>query len=511
MRLSVHMQREIVRLHFHDPSRSSRSIAGAIGISTNTVCSLRELLSNAALDEAALQELDDDGWTNALGTHDRSIAVRKPAPDWDWVHQEMQRSDATLEALWREWRETCPNGIAYTQFSTSYRAWKKAQHIVMRRTHAPGEKLFVDFAGQTVEVRDPSGGPSTFAQIFVAALGYSNFTYVEAVASQTTPDWIQCHINCFNALGGAPKWVVCDNLKAGVLRRERDRIVINPAYQDALRHFGTAIAPARPRKPKDKPKAEVAVQIVQRWVLFRLRDRVFFSLAELQNEIAQLVDWLNKHPFKTMQGSRQQWFEDQEQALLRPLPELPYEICDWRYDIKVGADHHVAHEGNFYSVPFQLAHLRVDIRTTRSLVQMFRRGRRVAMHERRGGSDQSFTQAEHRPLGHVRVLEGEPKALLQWAESVGSNAHLMMRYHLEERADGANGLRTAKSLRDLARAYGDARFEAVCTYALRLKIRTLRALKSIFSEALDQRSLAAPPATARPKHSNLRGADYYKN
>lgn len=510
MRLPIHLQREIVRLHFHDPSRSSRSISNALGISTNTVTSLRQLLSKCEVEASALQDLDDDAWTETLGTHDRSIAVRKPAPDWNWVHDEMQRPDATLEALWREWRETCPDGIAYTQFSTSYRTWRRSQHIVMRRTNAPADKLFVDFAGKTVEIRDPAGGPSTYAQIFVAVLGFSNFTYVEAVPSQTTPDWVQCHVNCFNALGGTPKWVVCDNLKAGVLRRDRERIVINPAYRDALHHHGTAVAPARPRKPKDKPNAEVGVQIVQRWILFRLRDRVFFSIGELQAEIVRLVDVLNRHPFKAKQGSRQQWFEEREKALLRPLPETPYEVCDWRYEIKVGADYHVSHDGNFYSVPFGLAHLRVDVRTTKSLIQIFHRGKRVAMHERKEGVDKTYTSEEHRPINHTRVLESEPKALLEWAEQVGTNARRMMGYHLEERSDTANGLRTAKALRDIARAYGHDRFEAVCSFALKLNMRTLRALKSIFSSAADQRSTPPASQATRPTHDNLRGAEYYK-
>lgn len=325
---------------------------------------LRQRLLESGRTEQDLQDLEDVAWMSALGTQDRSIAVRKQAPDWQWVHEEMKRPSATLEALWREWRETCPDGIAYTQFSTLYRHWKKGLNLVMRQTHAPADKLFVDFAGQTVEIRDPDGGPSMFAQIFVAVLGYSNMTYVQATASQTTHDWIQCHVNCFDALGGAPQWVVCDNLKAGVISRQRDRIVINPAYQDSLRHYRTAAAPARPRRPRDKGKAEVGVQIVQRWTLFSLRDRVFFSLAELNAEIRQLTARLNDHPFRGRAGTRRQLFEEHERAELKPLPAMPYELCDWRYNVKVGADYHVQHRDSNYSVPFQLAHQRVDLRVT---------------------------------------------------------------------------------------------------------------------------------------------------
>jgi transposase len=483
----------------------------AVNTSTNTVVDLRDRLVASGCTEQDLQDLDDKAWVTALGTQDRSIAVRKKAPDWQWVHQEMARPSATLEALWREWRETCPDGIGYTQFSTLYREWKKTLNVVMRQTHAPADKLFVDFAGQTVEVRDPEGGPSLFAQVFVAVLGYSNLTYVEAVASQTTPDWIQCHINCFEAIGGAPRWVVCDNLKAGVVRREREQIVINPAYADALRHFRTAAAPARPYRPRDKGSVEVGVQIAQRWILFRLRNRIFFSLAELNTEIHRLCEELNCRPFRHRAGSRRQRFEDGERAELMALPVAPYEVCEWRYEVKVGADYHVEHLGSYYSVPFQLAHQRVDVRATRSLIELFSRGRRVAVHALAISPGQPITCDEHRPISHVRVLEGEPKALLAWAETVGPQARDMMRYHLEQRTDEFNGLRTARSLRDLARAYGNQRFEEVCAYALRLNIRTLRALKAIFSDSTDRRAGQTPqgPTNARPQHENLRGAEYY--
>lgn len=513
MRLPIHLQREIVRLHFHDPRRSSRSIAASINTTGTTVGDLRKRLLASGRTEQDLQDLDDDAWVSALGTQDRSIAVRKHAPDWQWVHEEMKRPSATLDVLWREWRETCPDGIGYTQFSTLYREWKKTLNVVMRQTHAPADKLFVDFAGQTVEIRDPDGGPSVFAQVFVAVLGYSNLTYVEVVASQTTPDWIQCHINCFEAMGGAPRWVVCDNLKAGVISRGPERIVLNPSYLDALRHFRTAIAPTRPRKPRDKGKAEVGVQIAQRWILFRLRDRIFFSVAEANAEVRRLTAEMNDHPFRNRAGTRRQRFEEGERAALLALPAAPYELCDWRYEVKVGADYHVEHRGSYYSVPFQMAHQRVDVRVTRSLIELFGRGRRVAVHALATSPGQTITLDEHRPISHIRVLEGEPKALMTWAETVGPQAQAMLRYHLEQRTDEFNGVRTARALRDLARAYGNQRFEEVCAYALRLNIRTLRALKSIFSDATDRRAAQPPQGStaSRPAHENLRGAEYYGN
>lgn len=508
MRLAVHLQREIARLHYYDPGQSDRAIATAMGLSPSTVGDLRKLLRSQAQDWAALQALDDTAWRQTLGTQDRSIAVRKPAPDWAWVHAEMQRPDATLEQLWREWRETCPDGVAYTQFSCGYRAWTRNLHVVMRRVHRPGDKLFVDFAGRTVEIRDRAGGKSQFAQIFIAVLGYSNLTFVHAVPTQTTADWVQCHVACFEYLGGAPAWVVSDNLKAAVWRRERDQLVINPTYRDCLQHYDTAPAPARPRRPKDKAKAEVGVQIAQRWILFRLRDRVFFSVQELNDELRRLNDGLNDHPFKKMEGCRRGRFDSDERAKLKALPQKQFELCDWRYEVRVGADHHVEHARCFYSVPSQLVGQRVDLRFTSAMLEVFHGGRRVALHALLAEAGTSSTIAEHRPLSHQRVLEGEPRTLLQWAATVGPHAEKMIGYHLQNRRDAANGLRAARRMRDLARDYGEARFEAVCSYALPLNITALRSINSILANQADLRSRVST-TQPRPLHSNLRGAQYF--
>lgn len=508
MRLPIHLQREIARLHFYEPSQSHRAIARASGLSPNTIRSIRIALAAAKLPWSYLQDLDDDAWCAALRTQDQSIAQRKQAPDWEWVHAEMQRADATLEQIWREWRGQQPDGVAYSQFTSSYRDWKRQQHVVMRRVHRPGEKLFVDFAGRTVEIRDPRGGPSSEAQIFVAVLGHSNYTYIEALPSQNTADWINCHANCFAFFGGAPEWVVSDNLKAAVWRRERERIVINPAYRDCLRHYDTAPMPTGSRKPKHKAKVEVGVQIAQRWVLFAIRDRVFFSLAELNAELKVRTAQLNLHPFKRLAGCRRDRFLAGDQPALKPLPATAYELTDWRYGVRVADDHHVEHEQRFYSVPHALTREKVDCRFNSHTMEIFHRGRRVALHLLLAKPGESSTLQDHRPVAHRRVLEGEPRALLTWAHTVGLNTKRMISYHLEDRIDATNGVRAARRMRDLARLHGDVRFEEVCAYALSLNITALRSVTSILKEGADKR----PPAnTLRPAraHGDVRGASYF--
>jgi len=508
LRLPIHLQREIARLHFYDVKQSSRAIGRAVGVSTNSVITLRSLLTTRDI-PTDLFDLDDDAWTAALGNEDKGVAQRKEAPDWNWVYEQMQRPDATLEALWQEWRAVCPAGIGYSQFTESFRKWTKQQRLVFRKVHIPGEKLFVDFAGTTVTVRSREGGPSIEAQIFVAVLGYSNYTFMYAVPSQTTAHWLECHDACFANLGGVPKWVVTDNLKAAVIRREGSQVVLNPAYRACLTHFGTAALPTGARKPKEKSKAEVGVQIVQRLVLFRIRDFDFFSIAELNAELTRRTKLVNARPFKKMTGSRLQRFEETEHATLQPLPEAPFEMSDWRYGVRVGDDYHVEHVRSFYSTPCELRGERVDLRITASTLEIMSRGRRVALHQLADGEGSVVTIPEHRPVSHTRVLEGEPKALMLWAELVGSNTQKMIQHHLQDRTDLTNGLRAARRMREMARIHGDARFEEVCAYALPLNITALRSVESILKKSPDKGAKKIFPTSVRPSHDNVRGAGYF--
>jgi transposase len=507
LRLPIHAQREVARLHFYDPNQSSRAIGRIAGVSTNSVIALRSLLATRDIPQN-LFDLDDDAWTAALGNEDKGVAQRKEAPDWNWVYEQMQRPDATLEALWREWREVCPDGIGYSQFTDGFRRWTKQQHIVFRRVHIPGEKLFVDFAGTTVTVRSPEGGPSVEAQIFVAALGFSNYTFVYAVPAQTVPYWLECHEECFAYLGGVPKWVVPDNLKAAVIRRGPSEVVLNQAYRELLTHYGTAALPTGSRKPKEKSKVEVSVQIVQRLVLFGIRDMDFFSMAELQAELRRRTALVNARLFKKMSGSRLQRFEETEHAALQPLPQTPYERCVWRHGVRVGDDYHVEHERSFYSTPSALRGEKVDLRITGATIEIMCRSRRVALHALATVEGSVVTTPEHRPVAHTRVLEGEPKALIAWAESVGPNTMKMIRHHLQDRADLTNGLKAAKRMREMARIHGGDRFEEVCAYALPLNITALRSIESIVKKSPDKAAPAVSSA-ARPTHVNVRGARYF--
>lgn len=507
MRLPIRVQRDIARLHFHDPEKSNRCFARSLGISPATVSSLRKRLRPLVATWEELKNLDDAEWERTLGTGNSSIAKGKPKPEWAYIHSELQRPDATLEVLWREWREGTPNGIGYSSFTQGYRDWLSSRSIVMRQVHRPGERLFVDFAGRTVPIHN-ADGTTYSAQIFIAVLGFSNRTFAWAVEDQTASSFAECHVKCFESLNGVPKWVVPDNLKAAVISRTRDTLELNATYRACLAHYGTAAMPARPRRPRDKSKAEVGVQIAQRWILFSLRDRQFFDRTELNAELTRLMDQMNRRPFKKLPGSREEMFEHGERESLMPLPATPYEAEDWRYGVRVGRDHHVEHDGCHYSVPSEAAGRQVDLRFTKSVLEVLMNGRRLTLHPLAKGRGVVTTLDEHRPLGHRRVLEGEPLALANWASDAPPSTKAMMRYHLEQRSDLTNGLKTARRLRDLAHDHGGTRFEEACAYALALNITALRSVESILKTNPDKR-VAPGQVIAHAPHENIRGPGYF--
>ena len=263
----------------------------------------------------------------------------------------IKRLSACLQLLWDEYKAAHPQGIQYTTFCVHYRAWFGKQELVMRQDHRAGEKLFVDYAGQTASVIDRETGEVRSAQIFVAVMGASNYTYAEATWSQRLPDWIGSHVRAMAFLGVVPEVVVPDNLKSAVRRAHRYEPQLNRTYQEWGEHYGVAILPARKKKPRDKAKAEQGVLLVERWILARLRHRQFFSLGELNAAIAELLAWLNERPFKKLEGCRRSLYESLDRPAMRSLPARPYEYGEWK-PVRVHIDYHVEIDRHYYSAPY---------------------------------------------------------------------------------------------------------------------------------------------------------------
>ena len=372
--------RDVLRLYFA-AALSIRAIARSLGTSPSTVGEYLRRAKVAGLSWPVPESVDDTGLERRLFPPPPPSRTARPLPDWSEVHRELRRKSVTLSLLWQEYKETHPEGLQYSWFCEQYRAWAAKLDLVMRQEHRAGEKLFVDYAGQTVPVVDRKTGAVRQAQIFVAVLGASSYTFAEATWTQTLPDWTASHVRAFAFYGGCPELVVPDNLRSGVSRAHRYEPDLNPTYHDLARHYGVAVLPARVRRPRDKAKAEVAVQVVERWILAALRHRTFFSLAELNAAIAELLERLNTRRFRKLPGSRRSQFEELDRPALRPLPNSPYVFAEWQA-ARASTDYHVEVDGHYYSVPHALVRRQLDVRLTARTVECFHRGQRVASHVR---------------------------------------------------------------------------------------------------------------------------------
>lgn len=506
-RLSMRKIEETLRLKY-GVGLTHRAIAQSCSISAGTVSDYITRAKAAGLSWPLPEGLSREELEALLfpGRAEPGRAIVQP--DWAAVHKELRRKSVTLSLLWVEYRQAHPDGYGYSQFCHHYRRWAKRLNPVMRQSHRAGEKLFIDYAGQTVAVVDPETGEATPVQIFVAVLGASNYTYAEAHAAQSLPNWIGAHGRALAFLGGVPGVLVPDNLKAGVKSPHRYEPDINLTYQEFARHYGLAVVPARVRKPKDKAKVEVGVQVVERWILARLRDRTFFSLAELNQAIGELLTELNERPMKHLGQSRRELFVELDQPALRPLPALAYEFAQWQ-KARVHIDYHIEFEKCYYSVPHTLIGKEVEIRATERTVEIFHHRRRQASHRRLSARGHYSTQRDHMPPAHQALADWSPERFLGWAEAVGPQTGYLIAAVLDSRLHPQQAYRTCLGILDLAKRYGQARLEAACRRALPAGIRSYKGVHNILKNKLDQVEQDQPAATSLSTHSNIRGGSYY--
>jgi len=510
-RLSMRKIKELLRLDAE--GRSEREISRSLKVSRSTIQRYRQRAKEAELTWPVPEDLSDSEIEARLFPPPPAPDQPRPLPAWKGIDQELRRRGVTLQLLWEEYRAAHRDAAySYSRFCELFGAWKGTLDVVLRQEYKAGERTFVDYAGQTMPVVNQETGEIREAQIFVGALGASNYTYAEATWTQSLPDWIASHVRMFAYYGGVSELVIPDNLRSAVNRACRYDPDKNPTYQELADHYNTAVLPARPGRPRDKAKVETAVQIVERWVLAPLRDHTFFSLAELNEEIRRLIDKLNDRPFQKLEGSRRSLFETLERPALRPLPTTPYEYAEW-LNAGVNIDYHIAVHGHFYSVPYQLTKERVDVRLTATTVEALHDGRRVAAHPRSYRVGGYTTDPSHRPKAHQKHLEWTPSRLIHWAEKTGpSTAHVVGRI-LDERPHPEQGYRACLGILRLGDRYGAERLEAACKRAAELPQLKYRSIQSILTKGLDrlpspqddQISLQLPQ-----EHENLRGADYYR-
>jgi transposase len=508
-RLPMRQVREVLRLK-HVCGHSGHQIAAMVGVSRYTVAEYLRRAAVVGITWPVPPELDDAALERKLFTPPfASTEALRPQPEWTRIHAELRRPGVTLLLLWEEYRDGQPEGYGYSRFCDLYSAWRGRLSPTMRQTHPAGERLFVDYAGQTVPVIDAATGEVRQAQVFVAALGASNFTYAEARWTQSLPDWIGCHVNALASFGGVARQIVCDNLKAGVTAACRYEPGISRTYQDMASHYGTAILPTRVRRPRDKAKVEVAVQVVQRWVLARLRHRRFFSLAELNTAIRELIAMLNDRPMRHLATSRRALFEALEQPALLPLPSEPYIYAEWRR-CRAGLDYHVEVHGHFYSVPYRLMRETIEARITDQTIELFHAGVRVAAHQRNPRQHRHTTIPEHMPSAHRRYADWTPTRLLREAAAIGPATIALVERILAAKPHPEQGFRACLGILRLVRGYGPERLEAACQRGMDIGARSYGSVQSILRNGLDRAYRPEPVPDELPvQHGNIRGSRYY--
>ena len=509
MRVSMRKIREVLRLT-HELKFSVRQVRAATGVGKTAVS---EYVSRAKVigitwpipSEIGDAELERRLFTPA-GFHDGPM---RTVPDWTKVHAELKRRGVTLMTLWEEHRAECPDGHGYSRFCEIYSEWRKRLSPTMRQTHAAGDKLFVDWAGDTVDIIDQMTGEVHAAHLFVAVLGASSYTYAEARWTETLPDWIGAHVNALDFLGGVPKATVPDNLKAGITKPSRYEPGVNRTYQDLADHYGFVVLPARIRRPRDKAKVEAAVGIVQRFVLGKLRNRRFFSLFELNDAVRDCVTQINAKVMKRLKQSRNDLFATLDRPALKGLPSERYQYAEWKR-CTVAPDYHVEVDDHYYSAPYRLLRESVDARFTGMTVEVFHKGQRVASHVRSRVAHKHTTTPEHMPSNHRRYAEWNPARMLREAGKIGPATTALFEAIMKAKPHPEQGFRSCLGILSLVKSYGSERVEAASRRGNEHGATTYGSIKSILQNGLD-RAFAKPstPDASPIRHTNIRGRGYY--
>lgn len=508
--ITMRKLKEILRLKY-GAELTHRQIAPSLAISPSVVSRYANRAAQLGITQWPLPA----HWNDATLKREflkTKVQLRKyTLPDCAEVHKALSAKTVTLQLLWEEYAERHPGGhYSYNHYCRLYKAWTKTLSLSMRQVHKAGEKLFIDYCGPTLPVINPDTGEYRQAQVFVATLGASSYTYAEATWSQTLEDWVMSHVRCFDYLGGTPVMVVPDNLKSSTSRACRYDPDINPTYQQMLAHYQVAVIPARPAKPKDKAKVESAVQVVERWIMGKLRYETFFTLQALNQRITELLENLNQKPMQKRKDSRKALFEQLDKPALNPLPQQSYQYTQVK-KVRVHVDYHIDIDRHYYSVPYQLMREQLEAHISNELVTLYHHGEVVAIHPRQRHSGYS-TQEKHMPAAHRHQGKWTPESLIEWASMAGEHVKAYVTHILETRSHPEQGYRYVLGVIGLYKRYGYARLDKACQRAQATGIYRLKGLKSILEKGLDKHAIVPTPASdplAELDHDNVRGSHYY--
>lgn len=486
-------------------------ISGAVGISRGSVRAYLERAERAGLSWPAAESVGDVDLELMLFGDQRRVLDGRVIPDWAQVKRELSGKAVTLQLLHNEYVAEVGDAAAYSysRFCDLFQQFESTVSPSMRQRHKAGEKLYVDWAGMTVPIIDAATGEVIDAQIFVAAMGASSFTFTRAYRSQAQRHWLAGHVAAFEFLGGVPEIVVPDNTKTAITHPSRYDPDVNIAYADLARHYSVAVVPARVRKPKDKPKVEVGVQVIERHVLAPLRKMTFFGIDELNQAMRPLLDAVNDRMMKAYDQSRRSLFESLDQPVLRALPGERFEYAEWTR-ARVAIDYHVTVDKHHYSVPFRLIGKQLEVRMTARIIELFDGNVRIAAHARSFVKGAHTTRINDMPSSHRRFAEWTPQRLTRWAGETGPCTARVVEQVIADKPHPEQGFRSALGVMRLGKRYGAQRLEAACDRALRVGAVRYQSIKTILERGLDQQPL---PDTAQviqiPRHPNIRGGDYF--
>jgi len=508
-RLSVRKIQEIIRLRFESNLSHDKIRESVGGGKTSVGDCLRRLAVSGLSWQEALRFTDTELESLLYPPAVPSPLADKPIPNWSEIHAELRKKSVTIQLLWMEYKSANPNGYQYTQFCHHYGVWRKKIDLPFRNNYLAGEKLFIDYAGQTIGVHG-SDGSVRQAQIFIGVLGASNYTYAEATWTQSLPDWISSHNRMFSFLGGCPEILVPDNLRSAVQKACRYDPLINPTYLAMARHYRVAVIPARKKKPKDKAKAEQGVLLVERWILAALRNRKFFSLEELNHAIRELLARLNERPFQKLSGNRRSAFQSIDRPALKSLPAMPFELCEFKIGI-VNINYHFEIDRHHYSVPYEYVQKEIEARYTSQTVEFLYRGQRIASHPRSFKSHGYTTTPEHMPPAHKEHVKWTPERLKEWVGQAGPSAAKLADVILKSRPHPQQAFTSILGMIRLSDRYGKDRLEAAAFRALRFNATNYQSLKNILQAGLDKTPQGTEVEQPKPiDHNNIRGPDYFR-
>lgn len=505
--------KQVIRLKMHGQSR--KSIIKAVGVSKNTVKKYLQLIESNTWDHEWLLSLEDNELENLFSKPPQDHAERFMSLNsmMSYFSGELKRVGVNRWVLWGEYKSKYPDGYSYSQFCFYLQQYEKAKSATMHFEHEPGDKIFIDYAGKKLSIVNRDTGEIKEVEVFVATLGFSQYTYVEASISQKKGSFIRSTENALHYIGGVPKVIVCDNLKSAVTKASRYEADINADFYDFANHYKTAILPTRSLKPKDKALVEKSVSIVYSRIYAKLRDMVFHTIEDLNMAIKELLKAYNNALFQGKDYSRIHRFETEEKHLLSPLPPDRYQLKEY-YEVQVQKTSHVqiSKDKHYYSVPYRHIGDKVKIICDQSIVEIYYNTERIAIHSRSYIPYKYTTIKEHIPSTHQFVASWNPERFIKWATSIHPDVEQYIRKILDSKAYPEQTYRSCVGILTMEKKIGKERLIAACQRASYFQLYNYKIISNILKGNLEMLKPEEETSVQMilPLHENIRGAEYYQ-